>query len=58
MISQLEEGEAYRLVRNGAGIVESQKIPQPSWMNFINLMQEAFDVDLNQKKIDYAQRVG
>ncbi|MCQ9329598.1 AAA family ATPase [Pelistega suis] len=55
VISQLKTGEAYRLIRNQTtGILEAQQIESPSKVSFIDLLNDAFDVDLNQLKIQTA----
>ncbi|WP_439291314.1 AAA family ATPase [Lonepinella koalarum] len=57
VISQLEDGEAYRLERNKQdGVVYANKIHRPSKVTFIDLMQDAFDVDLNQLKIERTEK--
>ncbi len=55
VISQLEQGEAYRLARADDGIVYSEEIKQPNKLPFVDLMFNAFHVDLNQIKIDRAK---
>lgn len=54
VISQLKHGEAYRLKRNEKGVVQSQLIEHPNKTSFIDLLNEAFGVDLNQLKINSA----
>lgn len=56
VISQLEQGEAYRLVRSKEdGVVYGKMIDYPSNASFVDLLNEAFGVDLNKKKIERAQ---
>ncbi len=55
VISQLEQGEAYRLERGDDGIVYSKEIKNPSKVTFIDLMKDAFGVDLNEFKIKRAK---
>lgn len=55
VISQLEQ-EAYRLVRSKEdGVVYGKMIDYPSNASFVDLLNEAFGVDLNKKKIERAQ---
>lgn len=54
VISQLKHGEAYRLKRNNNGIVQTELIEYPNKASFIDLLNDAFGVDLNQLKIDSA----
>ncbi|MBS9780977.1 MAG: AAA family ATPase [Gammaproteobacteria bacterium] len=56
VISQLEQGEAYRLQRESDGIVYGRKIQNPNKITFIDLMQNAFGIDLNKLKIDRAKK--
>ena len=56
VISQLEQGEAYRLVRSKEdGVVYGEMIDYPSNASFVDLLNEAFGVDLNKKKIERVQ---
>lgn len=51
VISQLEQGEVYRLERNkNDGIVYGKLIEYPSNVSFIDLLYDAFDVNLNELK--------
>ena len=54
VISQLEQGEAYRLKREADGVVYGKAIDYPSNLPFVDLLNEAFGVDLNRQKIDRA----
>ncbi|MDP8101843.1 AAA family ATPase [Phocoenobacter atlanticus] len=56
VISQLEQGEAYRLERANDGVVYGKEIKNPNKITFVDLMQNAFSVDLNQLKIDRANQ--
>lgn len=58
VISQLKHGEAYRLERNKEGVVQSYVIENPSKVSFIDLLNDAFGVDLNQLKINRAKEEG
>ncbi len=50
VLTQLEEGEAYRLERGDNGIVSSKKITAPNKIALIDVLNDAFDVDLNKMK--------
>ncbi|MDE4022546.1 AAA family ATPase, partial [Glaesserella parasuis] len=59
VISQLNHGEAYRLKRcEDDGVVYAELIDYPSKVSFIDLLNDAFDVNLNQLKINRAQEEG
>ena len=56
VISQLEQGEAYRLQRSKEdGVVYGKVIDYPSQASFVDLLNEAFGVDLNSLKIERAK---
>lgn len=56
VISQLQQGEAYRLERNiEDGVVYSRPIESPNKASFIDVLKDAFDVDLNQVKLQAVQ---
>jgi predicted ATP-binding protein involved in virulence len=50
VLSQLEAGEAYKLQRNDDGVVRSQAITAPAKMAFVDVLKQAFDIDLNKMK--------
>lgn len=50
VLSQLDEGEAYLLKRDKNGVVRSSVINSPNTRLLENVLQDAFDVDLNQLK--------
>ena len=50
VLSQLADGEAYRLARNDDGVVRSSKISSPNKRIFADVLESAFDVDLNALK--------
>ncbi|ELW9440617.1 ATP-binding protein [Pluralibacter gergoviae] len=52
VLSQLQEGEAYKLERDSDGIVKSQIIEAPNKAALIDIMNDVFNVDLNQMKLD------
>lgn len=59
VISQLKHGEAYRLKRRKEDkAVYAELIDYPSQVSFIDLLNDAFDVDLNQLKISRAKEEG
>jgi predicted ATPase len=52
ILTQLQQGEAYRLVRDdGDGVVRSELIEQPSKKLFDDVLDDAFDINLNQLKL-------
>lgn len=52
VLSQLKAGEAYRLQRDTDGVVRTQAITSPNTTSLIDVLQEAFDIDLNRLKLD------
>lgn len=52
VLSQLKAGEAYRLQRDPDGVVRTQAITSPNTTSLIDVLQEAFDIDLNRLKLD------
>lgn len=54
VLSQLQEGEAYRLKRDGDGVVRSALIQRPNKATLADLLDDAFDVDVNALKIENA----
>lgn len=52
VLSQLKAGEAYRLQRDTDGVVRTQAITSPHTTSLIDVLQEAFDIDLNRLKLD------
>lgn len=52
VLSQLQEGEAYKLERDSSGIVRTQMIEAPNKAALIDIMNDVFHVDLNQMKLD------
>lgn len=51
VLSQLKEGEAYRLQRDEDDVVRAHLIKNPDKMLFIDLLKDAFGVDLNEIRI-------
>lgn len=52
IISQLNHGEAYRLQRKKDGVVYGEIIDYPRNLPLIDLLNDAFDINLNQLKYD------
>lgn len=52
VLSQLEEGEAYRLERNTDGIVTTNMIKSPNKSAIIDILDDAFGINLNKMKLD------
>lgn len=52
VLTQLKHGEAYRLQRDNDGVVRSHLINHPDKAAFVDLLNDAFGVDLNQQKLD------
>ncbi len=50
VLTQLDDGEAYRLIRDNDGIVKSLAIAAPGKAALIDILNDAFDVDLNKMK--------
>jgi len=54
VLSQLEEGEAYQLDRDEDGVVRSRLIRSPNKSAMVDVLKEAFGVDLNRMKLENA----
>ncbi|MDQ7090873.1 MAG: AAA family ATPase [Methylococcales bacterium] len=52
VLTQLEEGEAYKLNRENDGVVRSSPIIAPNKAALIDVLKDAFDIDLNKMKRD------
>lgn len=52
VLSQLKEGEAYKLYRNDDGVVKTDKIAAPNKAALVDIMKDVFKVDLNQMKLE------
>lgn len=52
VLSQLQEGEAYLLKRMDDGVVRSELIVAPNKRAFVDVLADAFGVDLNRLKRD------
>ncbi len=52
VLSQLQHGEAYELYRDKAdGIVKTELIEHPNNAAFVDLLKDAFDIDINKLKL-------
>ena len=52
VLSQLEDGEAYELRRDEDEVVRTHKIDNPSKVTIVDLLRQAFGIDLNQLKTE------
>ncbi len=52
VLSQLEDGEAYELRRDADDVVRTHKIDNPSKVTIIDLLRQAFGIDLNKLKTE------
>lgn len=53
VLSQLQHGEAYELYRDKAdGIVKTELIEHPNNAAFVDLLKDAFDIDINRLKLE------
>ncbi|MDD5393560.1 MAG: AAA family ATPase [Thiothrix sp.] len=52
VLSQLEEGEAYRLERDDQGVVRTHLIKAPNKAAMVDVLKDAFGIDLNQMKLE------
>ena len=52
VLSQLQHGEAYELYRDKEdGVVKTELIEHPNNAAFVDLLKDAFDIDINQLKL-------
>ncbi len=51
VLTQLQQGEAYKLVRGDDGVVRSELIKNPSKQLFDDVLDDAFNINLNHLKI-------
>lgn len=54
VLSQLSAGEAYRLQREDDGVVRTKSIVSPATASLIDVLKDAFDIDINRIKLDGA----
>lgn len=52
VLAQLKEGEAYRLERDEQGVVRNRLIQQPNKSALVDVLKDAFALDINQLKLD------
>lgn len=52
VLSQLEEGEAYRLERDDDGAVRTKLLKRPNKASIIDVLKDAFNIDVNKLKRD------
>ncbi len=52
VLSQLDEGEAYRLSREEDGVVRTKLLDSPNKAALVDVLKDAFDIDLNKMKRD------
>ena len=52
VLSQLKAGEAYRLEREEDGVVRTREITSPNTASLVDVLKDAFDIDLNSLKLD------
>lgn len=53
VLSQLQHGEAYELYRDKAdGVVKTELIEHPNNAAFVDLLKDAFDIDINRLKLE------
>ena len=50
VLTQLDQGEAYQLKRDEDGVVRSKEIRSPGKAAFIDVLKDAFGLDLNKMK--------
>lgn len=50
VLTQLSEGEAYRLIRNENGVVVTEIIKRPDKAIFVDVLKDAFGLDVNALK--------
>lgn len=52
VLSQLQEGEAYKLYRDTDGVVKTSKIAAPNKAALADILKDVFNIDINQQKIE------
>ncbi|MFZ1387232.1 MAG: AAA family ATPase [Thiolinea sp.] len=52
VLSPLKDGEAYRLERDADGVVRTKEIKSPSKASLVDVLKDAFDIDVNQIKLE------
>lgn len=52
VLSPLKDGEAYRLERDSDGVVRTKEIESPSKTSLVDVLKDAFDIDVNRIKLE------
>lgn len=52
VLSPLKDGEAYRLERDTDGVVRTKEIKSPSKASLVDVLKDAFDIDINRIKLE------
>lgn len=52
VLSQLKDGEAYKIYRDNDGAVKTQKIPSPNNSALVDILNDIFHIDINKKKLE------
>lgn len=52
VLSPLKDGEAYRLERDADGVVRTKEIKSPSKASLVDVLKDAFDIDINRIKLE------
>lgn len=55
ILSQLKEGEAYRLKRENDGIVRLLKIAAPTNASMVDILKDVFGIDMNAQKLNLVE---
>ena len=55
ILSQLKEGEAYRLQRDKEGIVKTQRINSPANASMVDILKDVFGIDMNAQKLNLVE---
>lgn len=52
VLSQLKDGEAYKIYRDNDGAVKTQKIASPNNSALVDILNDVFHIDINKKKLE------
>ncbi|SFR52934.1 AAA family ATPase [Thiomicrospira sp. ALE5] len=55
ILSQLKEGEAYRLQRDKEGIVKTHRICSPANASMVDILKDVFGIDMNAQKLNLVE---
>jgi predicted ATP-binding protein involved in virulence len=55
ILSQLKEGEAYRLQREQDGVVRAQRISSPANASMVDILKDVFGIDMNAQKLNLVE---